>query len=390
VRINTKILCANTRWQMSTDEKKEYGAILVDTSIFDAHGLKLEKGLLGKLNQFKDGDIDYLLPDVIKGEVQSHLEKKVKSSRTSLEKALNEAGDHLFFDGSKLNQAKSILIDSSEVEGIAASRIDKFIDNSGALVLECGDYVSVTELLEQYFQNEPPFAETGKKKNEFPDAIVLLATEAWAEENDIKVLAVARDGDWKSYCETSDNIDYTEDFADALSKFNKETAPFAFLSMLTSKIEKEEGDAADFIEKIHSGVESYFSGFTPDIEADSCHYWESEGCHGWLNDFELSDTNFKIVDHSKDYIVLGVSANITVEVEGEFSFSQYDSIDRDHVYIGNATARVEEQFTSEILVTVCGDLTGDLSELDVEEVDVVSPLTWVDFGTLEPDYGEHD
>ncbi|WP_415186137.1 PIN domain-containing protein [Pseudoalteromonas distincta] len=375
---------------MSTDEKKEYGAILVDTSIFDAHGLKLEKGLLGKLNQFKDGDIDYLLPDVIKGEVQSHLEKKVKSSRTSLEKALNEAGDHLFFDGSKLNQAKSILIDSSEVEGIAASRIDKFIDNSGALVLECGDYVSVTELLEQYFQNEPPFAETGKKKNEFPDAIVLLATEAWAEENDIKVLAVARDGDWKSYCETSDNIDYTEDFADALSKFNKETAPFAFLSMLTSKIEKEEGDAADFIEKIHSGVESYFSGFTPDIEADSCHYWESEGCHGWLNDFELSDTNFKIVDHSKDYIVLGVSANITVEVEGEFSFSQYDSIDRDHVYIGNATARVEEQFTSEILVTVCGDLTGDLSELDVEEVDVVSPLTWVDFGTLEPDYGEHD
>ena len=375
---------------MSTDENKEYGAILVDTSIFDAHGLKLEKGLLGKLNQFKDSDIDYLLPDVIKGEVQSHLEKKVKSSRASLEKALNDAGDHLFFDGSELNDAKSILIDSNEIEGIAASRVDKFIDNSGALVLECGDYVSVSELLKQYFQNEPPFAETGKKKNEFPDAIVLLATEAWAEENDIEVLAVARDGDWKNYCETSDNIDYTEDFADALSKFNKETAPFAFLSMLTSKIEQEEDDAADFIEKIRSGVESYFYGFTPDQEADSFHYWEPDGCHGWLNDFELSATNFKIVDHSEDYIVLEVSANITVEVEGEFSLSQYDSIDRDHVYIGGVTATVEEQFTSEILVTVCGDLTGDLSELDVEEVEVVSPITSVDFGTLEPDYGEHD
>jgi hypothetical protein len=52
---------------MSSDENEEYGAILVDTSIFDAHGLKLEKGLLGKLSQFKDSDIDYLLPDVIKG-----------------------------------------------------------------------------------------------------------------------------------------------------------------------------------------------------------------------------------------------------------------------------------------------------------------------------------
>lgn len=261
---------------MSLDESKEYGAILVDTSIFDAHGLKLEKGLLGKLNQFKDSEIEYLLPDVIKGEVQSHLEKKVKSSRASLEKALNDAGDHLFFDGSELNDAKLILIDSNEIEGIAASRVDKFIDNSGASILECGDYVSVSELLKQYFQNEPPFAETGKKKNEFPDAIVLLATEAWAEESEINVLAVARDGDWKNYCETSDNIDYTEDLADALSKFNKETAPFAFLSLLTTKLEQEDDDAADFVEKIRSGVESYFNGFTPDQEADSFHHWEPE------------------------------------------------------------------------------------------------------------------
>ncbi|WP_283710537.1 PIN domain-containing protein [Pseudoalteromonas prydzensis] len=375
---------------MSSDENEEYGAILVDTSIFDAHGLKLEKGLLGKLRQFKDSDIDYLLPDVIKGEVKSHLEKKVKSARASLEKALNDAGDHLFFEGSELNDAKSILIDSNEIEGIAESRVDKFIANSGALVLECGDYVSVSELLQQYFKNEPPLAETGKKKNEFPDAIVLLATEAWAQKNDIRVLAVARDGDWKNYCENSDNIDYTEDFADALSKFNKATAPFSFLSLLIEKLEEEDDDAADFIEKIHNGVANYFDGFTPDQEADSFHYWEPDGCHGRLNDFELADKNFKIVDHAEDYIVLEVSANITVEVEGEFSLSQYDSIDRDHVYIGGVTVTVEEEFTSEILVTVYGDLTGPLSDLDVEDIEVVNPITSVDFGTLEPDYGDYD
>ena len=313
---------------MNSDENKEYGAILVDTSIFDAHGLKLEKGLLGKLNQFKDSDIDYLLPDVIKGEVQSHLEKKVKSSRASLEKALNDAGDHSFFDGSDVNLCEIYL---NRYEGIATGRVDKLIEISGALVLECGDYVTVSELLQQYFQNEPPFTETGKKKNEFPDAIVLLATEAWAQDNDIQVLAVARDGDWKNYC-TLDNLDYIKDFADALSKFNKETAPFAFLSLLTSKLEKEEDDAADFVEKIRSGVESYFNGFTPDQEV--LHYWESGGCHGWLNDFELTDSNFKIVDYAEDYIVLEVSANITVEVE------------------------------------------------------VVNPITSVDFGTFEPDYSE--
>lgn len=373
---------------MDSDEDKEYGAILVDTCIFDKNGLRLEKGLLGKLNQFKDSEIHYLLPDVIKGEVKSHLESKVKSARASLEKALNDAGDHLFFDGSALNHAKSVLIDSNEIEGIAENRIDKFILSTGALVLDCGKYVSVSELLQQYFQNKAPFAETGKKKNEFPDAIVLLATEAWAKENDLQVLAVGRDGDWKEYCEMSDNIDYIEDFADALSKFNKEIAHFAFLSLLTSQLEQENSiDAVDFLQRIHSSLEMYFDGFTPDQEADSSHYWEPDGCHGWLSDFELANHDFKIVDHAEDYVVLEMNAIISVEVEGEFSLSHRDSIDRDYVGLGGIVTTAEDQFESAILVTICGDLNGNLSDVDIEDVEVVDPITSIDFGTLELDYG---
>jgi hypothetical protein len=373
---------------MDSNEDKKYGAILVDTCIFDKHGLRLEKGLLGKLNQFKDSEIHYLLPDVIKSEVKNHLESKVKSSRASLEKALNDAGDYLFFDGSELNDAKSVLIDSNEIEKVADNRVDKFIINTGALVLDCGKYVSVSELLQQYFQNKAPFAETGKKKNEFPDAIVLLATEAWAKGNDIQVLAVGKDGDWEKYCEMSYYIDYIEDFSDALSKFNKETAPFAFLSLLISQLEKEETDAVSFVERIYSNLEMYFDGFTPDQEADSSHYWEPDGCHGWLSDFKLANYDFKIVDHAKDYVVLEMNAIISVEVEGEFSLSHYDSIDRDYVGIGGVTTTTQVQFNSEILVTVCGNLTGDLSDVEIEEVEVVNPIDSVDFGTLEIDYGE--
>lgn len=373
---------------MDSDEDKEYGAILVDTCIFDKNGLRLEKGLLGKLNQFKDSEIHYLLPDVIKSEIRSHLESKVKSARASLEKALNDAGDHLFFDGSELNHAKSVLIDSNEIEGVAENRIDKFILSTGALVLDCGKYVSVSKLLQQYFQNKAPFAETGKKKNEFPDAIVLLATEAWAKENDLQVLAVGRDGDWKEYCEMSENIDYIENFADALSKFNKETAHFAFLSLLTSQLEQENSiDAADFLQRIRSSLEVALDGFTPDQEADSSHYWEPDGCHGWLSDFELANHDFKIVDHAEDYVVLEMNAVISVEVEGEFSLSHYDSIDRDYVGLGGIVTTAEEQFESAILVTICGDLNGDLSDVDIEDVEVVDPITSINFGTLEPDYG---
>ena len=372
---------------MSSDDDKVYDAILVDTSIFDRYGLRLEKGLLGKLKQFKDSDIDYLLPDVIKGEIKSHLEKKVKSSRASLEKALNDAEDHLFFDDSKLNSAKSTLIDSREVEDVIVNRLDNFIENTGAIVLECGNYISITNLLDQYFQNKPPFAETGNKKSEFPDAIVLLATESWAKEEGIQVLAVASDKDWKNYCDTSANIDYIEDLANALSKFNKATAPFAFLSFLTSQLREKEDSAINFVERIHNNLEMYFDGFTPDQEADSSHYWEPDGCHGWLSDFKLANYDFKIIDHAEDYVVLEMNTIISVEVEGEFSLSHYDSIDRDYVGIGGVTTTTEVQFNSEILVTVCGDLTGDLSDVEIEDVEVVNPITTVDFGTLEPNYG---
>ena len=85
-----------------------------------------------------------------------------------------------------------------------------------------------------------------------------------------------------------------------------------------------------------------------------------------------------------------MNASISVEVEGEFSLSHYDSIDRDYVGIGGVTTTTEAQFNTEILVTICGDLNGDLSDLEIEEVEVVNPITSVDFGTLEPDYGNDE
>ncbi|MFS6536542.1 PIN domain-containing protein [Idiomarina loihiensis] len=373
---------------MTEEVEKVYGALLVDTSIFDGNGLRLEKGLLGKLSQFKKSPIEYLLPDVIKNEVKSHLESKIKVSRAALEKSLNDAGDHLFFEGSELNDAKQVLIDSKEIEGLAESRVEKFIDFTGAFVLDSGDYVSVSELLAEYFANKPPFAETGKKKNEFPDAIVLMAVEAWADENDIDVLAVAKDGDWKNYCELSDRIDYQEDLSKGLSSFNRTNAPYALLANLEKAL--NEGTADTFLSSIEAGLESVFDGFTPDQKADSHLYWEPEGCHGWFIEFELLDTEFRIIDKDEDWVVLEALANIIVEAEGEFSLSVYDSIDRDHVYMGGITATAVEGFESEILITISGNLDGPVDELTVDEIEVVSPIETIDFGTIEPEYSEYD
>ncbi|HJS15408.1 MAG TPA: PIN domain-containing protein [Rheinheimera sp.] len=371
---------------MTDEEEKEYGAILIDTSIFDGNGLRLEKGLLGKLSQFKQSPIVYIFPDVIKNEVLSHLESKIKVSRAALEKALNDAGDHLFFEGSELNDAKQTLIGSKEINGLAVSRVDNFIETTGALVLDCGDYVSVSDLLAGYFSNNPPFAETGKKKSEFPDAIVLMAVETWADQNNLNILAIAQDGDWENYCAKSKRIDYQEDLSKGLAAFNKTNAPYALLVKLEKAL--HENNAEAFLSEVGAGLESALNGITPDQEADSHLYWEPEGCHAWFNGFELLENEFRIVDKDDDWIVLEAMAKITIEAEGEFSLSVYDSIDRDHVYMGGITATAIEDFESEILITISGDLNGPIDELTVDDVEVVSPIGSINFGTIEPDYGE--
>lgn len=370
------------------NEELEYDALLVDTSIFDGNGLRLEKGLLGKLSQFKRSPVTFLIPDVICGEVKAHLEQKIRTSRSALEKSINEAGDHIFFDGSTLGEAKALLLDSKEIEGLAETRLTNFLGNTGALVVECGDHLSVSKLLERYFTNEAPFSESGKKKNEFPDAIVLLAIEEWAEQNNKSVLAIAKDDDWIRYCAGSKRLCCIDELSDGLAAFNKANAPYAFLSRLEEALNKEMAES--FLASIASRLESVLDGFTPDQDAESALDWEPEGSNGWFKEFRLSSNELRIIESDEGFVVLEGKAEITVEAEGEFSLYVHDSIDRDYVLIDSVTATAEEEFESEILITVTGDLDGPIEEVTIEEVEIVSPIKRVYFGRLEPDFGYDD
>lgn len=231
------------------------------------------------------------------------------------------------------------------------------------------------------------YSETGKKKSEFPDAIVLMAVESWAEKENKTVLAVAKDKDWEAYCEDSQSIDYIEDFPEGLSRFNAATAPYALLDNLKKTL--EQGDAAQFLSRVESGLQSILDGFTPDQEAESQFYWEPEGSNGWFKKFELYDYDFRVIDTDDDWVVIEAWAKITVQAEGEFSLSVHDSIDRDYVSPGGVSVSTEAEFESEILITLSGDLNGDVNELDVDEVEIVEPIKTVDFGTLELDYGDY-
>lgn len=375
------------------EEDFKYNAILLDTSIFDAYGLRLEKGLLSKLSQFRKSPVEILLPDVIRGEVKAHLAKKIKETRSSLEKAINDAGDHLFLNEKSHLDAKALIAGSVDIDVLAEKRVAEFVDAVGAINFECGKNLEITELLEKYFSNAAPFSETGKKKNEFPDAITLLSVENWAENQGINVLAISQDGDWKAYCETSKRITFSDNLSDVLALYNRTSAVYALIENLEQALEVN--SAQEFIDAIEKQLELILDDFTPNQDAESAFYWEPEGCSGRFNSFTLNSEQLRLIEKSNNYIVLEMDVSITVEVDGEFSLSVHDSIDRDYVPIDSLSVTKKTTFDSKILVTVRGEFSGEfddstLDQLEVEDVEIVSIPNTINFGTLEPFQDEYE
>ena len=69
-----------------------------------------------------------------------------------------------------------------------------------------------------------------------------------------------------------------------------------------------------------------------------------------------------------------------------FSFQVRD--EGEYIFIGGAFETTEATQRMSLVVTICGDPKADF---DVVEVEVLDHDKWVDFGHVEPDFGdEHD
>ncbi len=366
----------------------EHNAIIIDTSIFMANGLRLEKGLLKTVSQFNRTSIDFLMPDVIKNEILTHLEEKISQAQQTLKKSLQEAEDHLFFDGSTLNSAMQTLADTEQVSNLARTRLNNFIEATGAIEIACGDYTNVHEVLDFYFKTYPPFSKSGPKKCEFPDAIVLLAVEHWAAKESKKVLAITKDKDWEKYCNDSQNIVYEDDLGTGLSLFNQKISTEALPSRIKSAIESD--NANGFIQKIKASLKSQIDGFIPYQKATSHLIIEAEGAHGWFNDFKFNDSDFKIIDSDDEYVVLEANVNISYTAEGDFSLDAYDSIDHDTVNIGSVTESVDGSFDTNILITITGDNIGDVDDFNIDDIEILDMISEVDFGEITIDLSDDE
>ena len=70
-----------------------------------------------------------------------------------------------------------------------------------------------------------------------------------------------------------------------------------------------------------------------------------------------------------------------------FHLLQWDSTDREYVSLGSHYEHQEAEFLFDALITLVGDVAAP-ETLDLQDVELVNGSPHLDFGEVEPDFGD--
>ena len=98
----------------------------------------------------------------------------------------------------------------------------------------------------------------------------------------------------------------------------------------------------------------------------------------------------ELIRMDSERVVVGIASEVTCEVVCDFEFYAYDSIDKENIKLGNNSYTITHVYDTEVLVTLVGPFADGLSEVDVEEVEVLQTPDSVDFGDISIDWGEQE
>ncbi|KVK72163.1 hypothetical protein WS90_35325 [Burkholderia cepacia] len=359
------------------------GAVAIDTCVFDAKGRALETGLLRRVEQFDASDVQVLIPDVVTREVTAHLVREAAKARTGLQKAIELAASERLMSSDAQAQLEAIAAQAGEPGDVSKARLDAWLERTRAHVLDTAARVDLRTVMDRYFAAQPPFATTGDKKHEFPDAVALLALEHWAEEHATKVLVISTDKDWQDFCAASRRLVCVADLRDALGGFQTETARFAARRLAELSIDNDKLGLVDALLDALTN-QGHKIGFS--VQADSAFEFEEDVVEPDFEDVELPDDpveEFEAVDYGDDEVVVNVRGIALATVTSHFEFSKWDSIDRESMPMGTGSFATDERIDFEALVTLTGAIP---DRMTIESIEILPGSHHIELSEIVPDW----
>lgn len=370
----------------------EITAISLDTSIFEKSHNRFEHAPLAQLKQFRDSSFQLLVSDVVAGEVKSHVIRDGNTSESEVRSAFRKIGEKWQVTREVRDAAVATLLGGETSEAMFDRRFAVFAKETGLIVVESEPLVKLGRVLDDYFSAKPPFATNEVKKSEFPDAIALHALENLAKARKTKFLIVAKDNDWKSFCESSPSLVLVDELGDALTLFHQAENVIARCAQISSWITAGEINIDSDIE---TAIQNSAEGLNFVPEANAAYYYDPDVESVEVEKFELlprkqhGEMLVMPVDNEEDYLVVEARARVSLAVVTSFSFSVTDSIDRDEVPMGSTSETQSIEVMAKVFLTFEGDFSSAPALTDVE-VEFERGTYDVDYGEVGPDWSDYE
>jgi hypothetical protein len=187
---------------MTTDTIRDYA--FQDTEVFVRFGFRYTSTPFRALRDLIDtGRLKLVITDVVIREVESRIRKAVHGAVAAHRRYLKEEGKVL--ESSDLDAVKAhvIKLDSEAIVKDLTEAFHKFLSDCKTTTLGVAS-VTLSDILDDYFEGRPPFAATENKKSEFPDAISVAALVEWSDDQSVGVFVVSGDKGFREACDEKD------------------------------------------------------------------------------------------------------------------------------------------------------------------------------------------
>lgn len=231
------------------DKTRFFNTVIVDTNAFDSKGNDFcghfDQIIPSFFNALSEHRIKILSHPVLIGETKKHI-NHIDNGQTDNDRVKNAIA--------ALTKYKCILelinidfesiikqLEKLDIASENLKKVDQYF--SGADMLS---YCDPAIIFNKYFNADPPFAKSGDKKSEFPDAFIIESLTDYINTNpNASILVISNDNDWKSALSSKEQITIKDNIDDALRLLNS-----------------QEQSINDIIETLHEDISDYFTNNT--------------------------------------------------------------------------------------------------------------------------------
>ena len=367
----------------------EWDAVTFDTSIFFECQRNLKHPLIQRLTAPDESSFRFVLSEVVLREIENHLSDRGIKAQNKIRDARRVVRGTGLMSEDMLQQLDALVEAAISPQEATKKSLSDFESATQMEVISV-DHAEVAELVGRYFDGSAPFG-AARKKHEFPDAIALLSLEKWAERKQKRILAVSEDSDWAEFARGSAYIDIETDLARAIEKLRqyegnaKVRLARMFSEMNGGKHNRLRNQIFDAMANTVQHFDAYGDGL-------SSLPFESGPIRFTLQGLESpaaeDDRELSLVLMDRRQVCVSVGFVISAKAECEFVFYRHDPTESVDEIVGRSRAETEDDFRVSTLFTLEGTLETSDPKLELMKLDLVDGVNRVDFGELEPNYGE--